>query len=46
MTSDTSFHFGEITIETAGDLDTTPEIIIEDPGASDMERLFGSDPES
>jgi hypothetical protein len=27
----------------AGDLDPLPEIMIEDPGAKDMERLFGSD---
>ena len=27
----------------AGDLDPVPEIMIEDPGAKDMERLFGSD---
>jgi len=27
----------------AGDLDAVPEIIIEDRGAKDMERLFGSD---
>jgi hypothetical protein len=27
----------------AGDLDSVPEILIEDPGAKDMERLFGSD---
>ncbi|SPE33899.1 hypothetical protein SBA3_2070012 [Candidatus Sulfopaludibacter sp. SbA3] len=30
----------------AGDLDPLPEIIIEDPGAKDMERLFGSDLEN
>jgi hypothetical protein len=28
---------------SAGDLDTVPEIMIKDPGAEDMERLFGSD---
>ena len=28
---------------SAGNLDTVPEIIIKDPGADDMERLFGSD---
>ena len=27
---------------SAGDLDAVPEIIIEDCGAKDMERLFGS----
>jgi hypothetical protein len=27
----------------AGDLDPRPEIIIVDPGAKDLERLFGSD---
>src|ERR1017187_2446843 len=27
----------------AGDLNPLPEIIVEDPGAKDMERLFGSD---
>ena len=27
----------------AGDLDPRPEIIVEDPGAKDMERLFGLD---
>jgi hypothetical protein len=26
----------------AGDLDPIPEVMIEDPGAKDMERLFGS----
>ena len=31
---------------SAGDLDPIPEVIIEDPGAKDMERLFGSDLES
>jgi hypothetical protein len=31
---------------SAGELDTIPEVIIEDPGAKDMERLFGSDLES
>jgi hypothetical protein len=30
----------------AGDLDPLPEIMIEDPGAKDMERLFGSGLES
>lgn len=30
----------------AGDLNSLPEIIVEDPGAKDMERLFGSDLES
>jgi hypothetical protein len=30
----------------AGDLEVSPEIIIEDPGAEDMERLFGSDLDS
>ena len=30
----------------AGDLDPLPGIMIEDPGAKDMERLFGSDLES
>jgi len=29
----------------AGDLDTVAEIIIQDRGAKDMERLFGSDPQ-
>lgn len=29
----------------AGDLNTGPEIIIEDRGAAEMERLFGSDPQ-
>jgi hypothetical protein len=27
-----------------GDLEPRPEIIIEDPDAADMERLFGADP--
>ena len=27
----------------AGDLDEIPEILVEDPGVKDMERLFGSD---
>jgi hypothetical protein len=30
----------------AGDLDPLPEIIIKDPGAEEMERLFGSDLET
>lgn len=30
----------------AGDLESLPEIFIEDPGAKDMERLFGSDLEN
>ena len=29
-----------------GDLDSVPEIVIGDPGAKDLERLFGSDLES
>jgi hypothetical protein len=29
-----------------GDLDPLPEVMIEDPGAKDMERLFGSDLET
>lgn len=31
---------------SAGDLNPLPDIVIEDPGAKDMERLFGSDLES
>jgi hypothetical protein len=30
----------------AGDLEPVPEIIVRDPGAEEMERLFGSDIES